>query len=127
MALLRVLNRGSGPSLIPEVYVIMKKWIVTAVLAGVLAATAATVAFAGTGEWKQDEIGYWWQRSDGTYPVSTWAWIDGNGDGIAECYHFDKVGYMESDKLVDGYYLGINGAWEDNGHVYTHTAAEGID
>ena len=39
--------------------------------------------------WQSNEQGWWYLHDDGTYPVSTWEWIDGNNDGIAECYYFD--------------------------------------
>ena len=36
-------------------------------------------AFAGS--WQADGSGYWWLNDDGTYPASTWLWIDDDGDG----------------------------------------------
>lgn len=71
-------------------------------------------AFAGT--WKQgingDPSAWWYDNGDGTFPVSTWQWIDGNGDGIAECYYFDDTGQMLSDtRTPDGYMVDQYGAW----------------
>lgn len=71
-------------------------------------------AFAGT--WKQgingDPSAWWYDNGDGTFPVSTWQWIDGNGDGIAECYYFDDSGQMLSDtRTPDGYMVDQYGAW----------------
>ena len=70
----------------------MKKILLTLLGALTVSAVMAVTAFAGIGEWRQNDYGYWWQRTDGSYPANTWKWIDGDGDGIAECYHFDRSG-----------------------------------
>lgn len=72
---------------------------------------------AAAGTWKQgingDLSAWWYDNGDGTFPLSTWMWIDGNGDGIAECYYFDDTGRMLSDTLTpDGYMVDENGAWK---------------
>lgn len=53
---------------------------------------------AMAGQWQQSSSGWWWQNDDGSYPINTWQWIDGNNDGVAECYYFDENGYI----LVNG-------------------------
>ena len=64
------------------------------------------------GVWKQDDIGWWYQEANDSYPVDTWQWIDGNNDGIAECYYFDSIGYLlTSTTTPDGYRVNENGAW----------------
>ncbi len=55
--------------------------------AAVLSITMSFSAFAG--QWNQDAKGWWYQNDDGTYPVSSWQWIDGNADGVSECYYFN--------------------------------------
>lgn len=66
-------------------------------------------SFAG---WQSDANGYWWQNDDGTWPANTWQWLDGNGDGIAECYYFGPDGYMLSNTTTpDGYTVNADGAW----------------
>ena len=98
----------------------MKKRTFLTMLAVALLSLAMTItAFAG--EWKKDNVGWWYQNDDGSYSVSAWQWIDGNNDGIAECYYFDSVGYMwENDKPTpDGYLVDANGAWISNGVVQT--------
>ena len=60
-----------------------RKWAVVAGTA-FLALNTAITALAGS--WKQDNTGWWYQEADGSYPVNTWQWIDGNHDGIAECF-----------------------------------------
>ncbi len=70
-----------------------------------------------------DEEGYWWQNDDGSYPVSQWQWLDGNLDGISECYYFDAQGYMLKDTTApDGYTVNDQGAWVIDGVVQTMTA-----
>ena len=62
--------------------------------------------------WKQDGAGWWWQEDNGSYPVSQWKWLDGNKDGIYECYAFDSNGYMYADTTTpDGYTVNKEGAW----------------
>ena len=82
------------------------------VLCAALAGTIlfAMPAFAAEGEWRSNGRGWWWERSDGSYPADQWVWIDGNGDGVAECYHFDIDGYMDSDIVIDGQRINWDGA-----------------
>lgn len=70
--------------------------------------------------WKQDNTGWWYQEDNGSYPANTWKWIDGNNDGIAECYYFNENGYMLSNTTTpDGYQVNATGAWVVNGVVQT--------
>ena len=76
------------------------------------------MAFAES--WKNDGKGYWWQNDDGSYPVNCWQWLDGNQDGISECYYFNGNGYMLSNTVtLDGYQVNGDGAWVVNGVVQT--------
>ncbi len=97
----------------------MKKLITTFFMAAVISVLAAASAFAAAGVWLEDENGYWWQRTEGGYPANEWRWIDGNGDGVAECYHFNTQGYMDANTWVDGYYVDKDGAWCENGSRQT--------
>lgn len=88
-----------------------------------LAAAACVLFFSGAltqaayaGTWKQgiggDKSAWWYDNGDGTFPVSTWMWLDGNQDGKAECYYFDGTGRMLSSTVTpDGYTVDENGAW----------------
>ena len=80
-----------------------------------------------TGEWKQDDFGWWYVRSDHTYPVNEWSNISG------KWYYFGEEGYMktgwicldgkwyyldkesgamyENTVTPDGYAVGSDGAW----------------
>lgn len=96
----------------------MKKKLATLVLAGLLALSSLSTAFAGT--WLQDNVGWWYQNDDGTYPANGWHWIDGNNDGTAECYYFNESGYcLINTTTPDGYAVDANGAWIVNGVTQT--------
>ena len=73
------------------------------------------------GTWKQNEAGRWYfENADGTRRTSGWHWLDGNQDGIAECYYFDAEGWMAANTTTpDGYTVNENGAWTENGAVQT--------
>lgn len=74
--------------------------------------------------WVQDNVGWWYQNADGTYPVSSWYWIDGNNDGISECYYFDEIGYcLLNTTTPDGYMVDANGAWIVDGIIQTQVIA----
>ena len=95
----------------------MKKFIGLAAVAA-FSSIMASSAMAGT--WKQNNVGWWFDNGNGTYPASTWQWIDGNNDGIAECYYFDRAGYMLANTSTpDGYQVNASGAWVQNGAVQT--------
>lgn len=79
-----------------------KKGIITVVLAGILTLASTISSFAG--EWRQDNVGWWWQEDDGSYPVDEWQYING------KYYYFDKSGYMLHDTKYDGIELGSDGA-----------------
>ena len=67
---------------------------VTAVMTTGMAMTAMA------GQWVQDQKGWRYQKHDGSYLTDCSQWLDGNQDGIAECYYFDASGYMYSDTSV---------------------------
>lgn len=72
------------------------------------------------GVWKSDAIGWWYENDDGGYYTSSWQWIDGNNDGIAECYCFDEIGYCYLNTITpDESTVDVNGAWTVDGIVQT--------
>ena len=85
------------------------------------AVAAALPAYAGT--WRQDASGWWYQNDDGTYPAGGWQWIDGNGDGTAECYYFYSDGYMAYNNDIDGYHVNDAGQWTVGDRVQKKTVA----
>ena len=88
-------------------------------MAVALSLFSTTPVFAG--QWRQDAKGWWWQSSKSDdpadYPTGEWRWIDGNQDGIAECYRFDKDGYILTNTSIDGSDIDGNGAWVIDGVV----------
>ena len=66
---------------------------------------------------------WWFDFGNGDYFKSSWQWIDGNQDGIAECYCFDENGWMYENTITpDGYTVNENGAWTINNVVQTKTS-----
>ena len=95
----------------------MKKTFVTLGMAAVLSVASSLTAFAG---WEQMGAAWKYQNTDGVYLANTWAWIDGNNDGIAESYCFDGNGNLYVNvRTPDQYVVNENGAWTVNGVVQT--------
>ncbi len=87
-------------------------------IAGILTGLLSASVFAG--EWHQTAEGCRYTQENGSFLTNTWEWIDGNQDGIAECYYFDGNGYCLTDgNTPDGYTVDINGAWTVDGIVQT--------
>lgn len=87
-----------------------------------LAGLASMSAYAGA--WAKNAQGWWYDNGNGTWPASTWQWLDGNKDGISECYYFDANGNMLSNTTTpDGWQVNEGGAWIMNGVVQTKGAA----
>lgn len=88
-----------------------------------IAALCMTVSMTMTAfgaQWMQDNSGWWYQNDDGSYPTSSWQWIDGNQDGLAERYYFDANGYcLINTWTPDGQLVDGNGAWIVGGVVQT--------
>ena len=97
-----------------------KNVVVAAVITAVLLAGTASDMEAYAGTWQLDSAGWRWQEDDGSYPVNEWKWIDGNGDGTAECYCFDSRGYLYCDTITpDGYQVNKDGAWVNGTVIQT--------
>lgn len=95
-----------------------KKSLVVLGLAVGMSLSLPLLSYAG--EWKQDATGWWLQNDDGTYPVNKWEWVDGNKDGIAECYYFNESGYcLMATTTPDNCTVNESGAWIVNGVVQT--------
>ena len=95
---------------------------ITAICIGLAVyAAAAFPVYAGT--WVQDASGWWYRNDDGTYPAGGWQWIDGNGDGTAECYYFYPDGYMAYNNSIDGYHVNDAGQWVVGDRVQKKTVS----
>ena len=105
----------------------MKKLYVSALTAMALSAMSVSAAFAGT--WRtgaSSPDSWWYDNGDGSYAANGWHWIDGNGDGVEECYCFDANGWLYTGTVTpDGFTVDANGAWTDGGSVRTRGAAAG--
>ena len=94
-----------------------------------LAAGAATLLSAAllstpvlAGEWRANSTGFWYVNDDGSYPTYAWQWIDGDGDGVYQCFAFDENGYLMLNQTTpDGYLVGEAGAWFDGVTPVTRT------
>lgn len=99
----------------------------------VLTVLTASTAFAAgwtTGQ-EENSSRWWYDLGNGQYygsPGQTveWQWLDGNGDGTAECYAFDSEGWMYAGgQTPDGYSVNGDGAWTINEAVQTMAVAAG--
>lgn len=80
----------------------MKRVGLVAVTLAIMMSTSVVPAYAG--EWKQDEVGSWYQNDDGSYSKGEWQEIDGKQ------YYFDSNGYMLHDTMApDGCRVGADG------------------
>lgn len=99
------------------------KLIVTAAL---VAATAIPVS---ANEWKQDNKGWWYEHSDGSYTKNAWESVNGvwyafdnNGymrtgwfQDAGKWYYFNTDGSMATNTTVEGCKIGADGVWiEEN-------------
>lgn len=77
-----------------------------------------TMAYAGT--WSNQGGPNQWKYyiDDNTYAADGWYWIDGDQDGMEECYYFDKNGQMLADtRTPDGFQVNSDGFWTVSGQV----------
>lgn len=84
----------------------MQKKIGRQILAVMMATLMATQS-ANAASWVQDDVGWWWQEDDNSYPVNQWREVNGTW------YWFDDNGYMATGwKEIRGswYWLDENGA-----------------
>ena len=97
----------------------MRKKVAILALSAGLSVLTVIPAFASG--WQKNETGWWYgtNADNTTWYSNGWQWIDGNSDGIAECYYFDVNGYMAENTVIDGYTVDVNGAWTVNGVVQT--------
>ena len=91
----------------------------------VLAAFLSLVfLFSGTAQagWVKGQSKNAWRYDfgNGNYYKSSWQWVDGNHDGIAECYWFDENGWMYENTITpDRFTVNENGAWTVDNIVQT--------
>ena len=59
--------------------------------------------YDGVGSWGSTSKGWWLGDSTGWYAKNSWQKING------KWYHFNGSGYMETNKKIDGYWVGADG------------------
>ena len=72
--------------------------------------------------WQKDAAGKWvyYDKTAGSNLNNGWNWLDGNNDGVAECYYFYSDGSLAVSTVVDGYNVDADGKWIDaSGNIYT--------
>ena len=92
--------------------------------AAAMAVSQPMVSYAG--QWKQgagENVNRWWyDNEDNTYASNGWYWLDGNNDGVSECYYFDNNGWLLTNTTTpDGYTVNENGAWVKDGVIMATT------
>lgn len=104
---------------------LIKKIAVTGTVAALGVAMLSATVIAGS--FQTDEKGKWYKEDDGSYPKSTWKWLDTDGDGNYECYAFDENGYLYvSTTTPDSYTTDENGAWIEDGALKTRKQGEDL-
>ena len=98
-----------------------KNWIMKVFMtASLFIVLSANLVFASGWTKGISKNAWWYDFGNGDYFKSSWQWIDGNQDGIAECYCFDENGWMYENTITpDGYTVNENGAWTINNIVQT--------
>ena len=99
----------------------MSKGKILTTVAAVSVAAMMTVDVYAAG-WQHNMTGWWYGTNEAntTWHANGWQWIDGNNDGIAECYCFNQNGYMLASTITpDGFTVNADGAWTVNGVVQT--------
>lgn len=76
-----------------------------------------TAALAGTWQEGLFGAGTWNYYDTNEARTSGWKWLDGNKDGVFECYYFDTDGKLLQSAEKDGYSVNADGAWTENGAV----------
>ena len=101
----------------------MRKSLRILALTGVLTIACSFTAMAN---WEQ--TGAQWKYKDdatGTYLANGWNWLDGNGDGVSECYYLNTDGIMTVNTMVDGWSVNEQGQWTVAGVVQTKVVSGG--
>lgn len=99
-----------------------KKWFFMVLISFCMTLFWGMTVFAAG--WKkgagENQNRWWYDYENGTYARDGWEWLDGNQDGVAECYYFDSEGWMAAGTITpDGYEVDENGAWIEQGRVMT--------
>lgn len=84
------------------------KTILLACLTLSLSLSSSIITFAG--QWQKDNVGWWYQFDDKSYPTNTWV-LAPVADGSYHYYYFNEAGYMlENTTTPDGLTVGADGS-----------------
>ena len=98
------------------------KILKTTFLIFILSVISAIPAFALGWSRGISRNAWWYDLGNGNYHKASWQWLDGNNDGISECYRFDNYGWMAENTITpDGYTVNQSGAWTVNNVVQTRS------
>ena len=98
------------------------KILKTTFLILILSVISAIPAFALGWSRGISKNAWWYDLGNGNYHKASWQWLDGNNDGISECYRFDNYGWMAENTITpDGYTVNQSGAWTVNNVVQTRS------
>ena len=96
------------------------KGIKIAIMSAIFSVIFIANAYAGMWRYEVNTDRWWYSYDDGTWAANEWVWIDDNYDGIAECYCFNREGYLLMGGWTpDAYYVNDYGAWTVGGIVQT--------
>ena len=82
-------------------YLAMNEWV-----DGYWLGSSGAWTYASRGSWKLGLKGWWFGDTSGWYAKNQWQKIDG------KWYYFDFTGYMATNKRIDGYWVGSDGAYQ---------------
>lgn len=98
-----------------------KKGLAIAVMATSLILSSTFTSLAA---WEQVN-GAWKYSENNNYLSNGWFWLDGDNNGVAECYYLGIDCIMAVNTVVEGYTVDINGAWTVDGVVQTKVVGAG--
>ena len=115
-------NSGPGVGL-SEAKEQKKDSVFSALADGLFELTGGMTAYAAGWKKISDAPLQWvYENDDGSRLSGGWFWLDGNNDGIAECYYIYDDGIMAYSTTIDGYIVDEEGKWvNEYGVTFTKT------
>ncbi len=96
-------------------------------LISVMFAISMSITAMASGWQGNSQSGWWYgtNADNSAWYSDGWHWIDGNGDGYAECYYFNPNGYITLNGTTpEGYTVNASGQWTVSGVVQTKYVGE---
>ena len=116
-------NSGPGVGLSSAADIKEEKSVFARISDGLFELTGGLTSYAAGWKKLSDEPLQWvYENDDGSRLSGGWFWLDGNNDGIAECYYIYDNGIMAYSTTVEGYLVNADGKWIDEaGNIQTKT------